>query len=98
MGRQLVFRNILHAQVPAAVERSAELDAVADAVAGADGLLGGVDRYGDTMFNPFQLTRVVAELDAIAADHPHLAQAAQALTRMAERVIRMRGYFWIIGD
>ncbi|QGQ19856.1 hypothetical protein GC089_12300 [Cellulomonas sp. JZ18] len=98
MGRNLHLHNMVHARVHADVALDGELDRVADATAGGGGLLGDMNLHSDTMFNSFQLQRVIDELDVLARDRPDLRDDANKLREVALLMARSGGYFWIVGD
>lgn len=97
MGRDLHFEDINHRRVFTDTNLSVALDRVLEK-AGTEGLLSGVEKYADTMFNPFQLSHVQAELELVSRRHPELEEDVRALSEMFEKVVRIRGYVWIVGD
>jgi hypothetical protein len=98
VSRNLKFQDLLHRQIYEDVKLDRELNKVADIAGGRGGLLGDLDPHSDTMFNPFQLRRLVEELAHLLREQPELEDDVCRLQEMAHVISRRGGYFWIVGD
>lgn|SRR5262245_43038751 len=97
MGIAVYLEDQVHGRMYAGPEAGIHLSNVLE-VAVADGLLSGIHRYGDTMFNVVQLRQLETELDAIAAANPDLGSDIDYLKEILAKVTRSRGYLWLSGD
>ncbi len=61
-------------------------------------LLRGIYRYGDTMFNRYQLGLILDRIDDIEVRSDPERQAIELLRRTASSALRANGYLLFIGD
>jgi hypothetical protein len=68
----------------------------------ADGLMRGVDPYGDTVFNRIQADDLVNEVDRLATANDATPMERRGLARLRVMAERCRDsvhlYLWFIGD
>lgn len=56
----------------------------------------GVDRYGDTMLNGYQLRLLIDELEHVPDES--MTEAMRSVAEAAARAICLRGYLYFVGD
>jgi hypothetical protein len=61
-------------------------------------LLRGIYRYGDTMFNRYQLGLILDQIEAIEVRTDAERQAVDLLRRASSIALRANGYLLFIGD
>lgn len=97
MGIAVYLEDQIHGRTYAGSEAGTHLSKVLE-VAPDGGLLSGINRFGDTMFNIVQLRQLEVELDAIAVAHPDLNLDVEYWKETFTVIIRNRGYLWLSGD
>ena len=100
----LSFRieSVAHSTIRRFTDDSAEtFAAVCRRHLGDTHILAGIIPYGDTMFNEFQLRRLLPELEEIL-DSDELSTAEVAVIERvrdaAKETVRARGYLYVMGD
>lgn len=98
MALDIVVQNINHDEV----ERfSDDADGALFQLCSAQpqtSLLRGVFRYGDTMFNRYQLGLILDQIESIDVHSEAERQALELLRRVATTALRANGYLLFIGD
>ncbi|WP_280295565.1 hypothetical protein [Nocardia abscessus] len=61
-------------------------------------LVRGIYRYGDTMFNRYQLGLILDQIEEIEARTDAERQAVDLLRRAASIALRANGYLLFVGD
>lgn len=61
-------------------------------------LVRGIFRYGDTVFNRYQLGLILEQIDGIEVRTEAERQAIELLRRVASTALRANGYLVFIGD
>ncbi|MFD3431303.1 hypothetical protein [Nocardia fluminea] len=61
-------------------------------------LVRGIYRYGDTMFNRFQLGLILDQIEDIEVRTDPERQAVELLRRVASIALRANGYLLFVGD
>jgi hypothetical protein len=61
-------------------------------------LVRGIYRYGDTMFNRYQLGLILDQIEGIEVRTDAERQAVDLLRRAASTALRANGYLLFIGD
>jgi hypothetical protein len=71
-------------------------------LSGSDGLLRGVDPYGDTIFNGIQAADLIAQVERLTSSNDVTAVERRGLDRLRVMSERCRDsvhlYVWFIGD
>jgi hypothetical protein len=100
----LSFRieSVAHSKIRQFTDDSAEsFAAICRRHLGDTHMLASVIPYGDTMFNEFQLRRLLPELESVLdADELSTAEVA-AIERVrdaAKEAVRARGYLYVMGE
>ncbi len=96
MGMAVFIENQLHERIGEVLDDRDESFMRACESGHRRSLLFAVDRHGDTMFNPFQLTLFLKELRELPAEAR--TDTVRAVERAAESAIRERGYLFFSGD
>lgn len=66
-------------------------------------MLGHIDSHGDTIFNAGQMQALLAELDAVEATFPDVAERERALISQIRELCnigarRPHSFLWFVGD
>ncbi|MBB6171252.1 hypothetical protein HNR23_001312 [Nocardiopsis mwathae] len=97
MGISVFTEDQIHQREYAGPELSSATERIFDAATEGT-FLSGIHLHADTMFNTWQLTCILEELDSIALRRPEISTDIANVKSLIETIIRKRGYLWISGD
>ncbi|UGT62249.1 hypothetical protein [Nocardia asteroides] len=98
MALTIVVQNIVHSEIGRYSDDPAGTLQRLCSARPETSLLRRVDPHADTMFNAYQLDRIIAEIDALTAESAQHAKEWTRLRDAAMTAIRNQGYLWFSGD
>ncbi|MFI5499722.1 hypothetical protein ACIA5E_11730 [Nocardia asteroides] len=98
MGLSIVIQNMNHEEQQRYFD---DADATLYRLCAAQpesSVVRGIYRYGDTMFNRYQLTLMLKQIDDIEVRSEAEREAVELLRKLASIALRANGYLMFIGD
>ncbi|MFC5719305.1 hypothetical protein ACFP1Z_03775 [Streptomyces gamaensis] len=90
-------KNRLHERISEKIEEDPEESFISICEAAPEGsVMGGVQRYGDTMLNEPQLKRFAEELNRLPEDQQ--TAVIRQVKELTQQALSCRGYLFISGD
>ncbi|MGW6623472.1 hypothetical protein ACWF99_19800 [Nocardia sp. NPDC055002] len=98
MALEIVVQNINHAEQQRIGDDEKDSIYFLCAAQPTTSVLRGVYRYGDTMFNTWQLKIMLEQTEGVTGETEEQRDALEQLRRLADIAIRSNGYLMFIGD
>ncbi|MEU1548981.1 hypothetical protein [Nocardia sp. NPDC005745] len=98
MAHDIVVQDINHAEMHRFGDDADETLFGLCAAQPDTSLVRGIYRYGDTMFNRYQLGLILDQIEGIEVRTDAERQAVDLLRRVASTALRANGYLLFVGD